>query len=64
MSEQETIEPEFVRPSAACQKFGMTMSTLYRWIRAGDLTAHKRGTATFLEAAAIRALITGKDQPK
>lgn len=51
--------PLFARTREAAELFGTSKATLYRWIKRGLLTKHKRGAATYLEIAEIRRVITG-----
>ena len=49
--------PTFIRPREAVDRFGLSRSTFDRALTRGELTRHKKGSATLLELAEVEAWI-------
>ena len=58
-----STDPKFVRIVDAVGLFSISRSTFERAIRAGQLTAHKRGRLTLLETREVEGWITGRTAP-
>lgn len=52
--------PVYIRPRDARSVIGIHRTTLYRWIKAGLVDAHKQGRATFVRLEDIEKVIEGK----
>ena len=55
--------PLYVRMSRAQGMFGVHRSTIYRWIKKGLLTIHKRGPGvSLIRVAEFEALVSNRQQ--
>lgn len=52
-----TQATDYRRPKAICALFGISRSTLYRWIEQAAITPKKRGNMTFIKVYEVGAYI-------
>lgn len=55
--------PLFIRIADAVTRYSVSVSTINRALRNGELTRHKRGRCTLLELAEADAWARGEAQP-
>ncbi len=51
--------PIFIRPYQAPEMLGVCRGTIYNWAKAGHITIHKRGSASFIQVSEVRDFILG-----
>lgn len=60
MAAPASPRPVYIRPRDVRTVIGIHRVTLYRWIKAGLIDAHKQGRATFVRLDDIEKIIEGK----
>ena len=64
MAKRYEQAPRYERISDLCDRGRVSPATVYRALKAGDLTRYKRGRATLIDAAEADAWLRGEIAPE